>query len=115
VIRKSEGGLLSAAVGVPISGFAWLTRFRRVDAEQPDALAVDLDRIAVDDGRAAGHVACGGRPCAGDCQKRDDFPARHDKTLLQGGLRAAFLVHFGRLDFASCLGFGGRGAAIVRR
>ena len=56
VIRESEGGLLSATVGVPISSFAWLACFRRVYSEQPDALAVNLDRVAVDDGGR-------GRPC----------------------------------------------------
>ena len=74
MVRQGERRLLAAAVRLPI-GFASLPRLRRVDAEQADALAVDFDGIAVDDGCAAAQVACSGLPCAS--QGQDDEPTGH--------------------------------------
>jgi hypothetical protein len=45
--------LLAAAIRLRV-GLAGLARFRRIDAEEPDALAVDLECVAVDYGGAAG-------------------------------------------------------------
>ena len=55
VIGQRERRLLAATVGLT-GGLARLPRFRCVDAKEPDALAVDLDRVAVDDRGAAGQV-----------------------------------------------------------
>ena len=55
VTGQSEHFLLAASIGLPV-GLAGQPRLRRVDAEQPDALAVDLDRVAVDYGGAPGQV-----------------------------------------------------------
>jgi hypothetical protein len=59
VVGQRERRLLAAAVGPPI-GLAELLALRRVDPEEADALAVDLDRVAVDDGRPAGQVDSAG-------------------------------------------------------
>ena len=60
VIGQGERRLLAAAVRLSVR-LAGLPRLRRVDAEQPDTLAVDLDRVAVDHRSAAGEV--GGAGC----------------------------------------------------
>jgi len=53
MVRRCEGGLLAATPGRAIGPSAFLPTFRRVDAVQANARAVDLDRIAVDDGGGA--------------------------------------------------------------
>src|SRR5512140_2414194 len=50
----------AARIAAPRSGAALLPALRRIDAEQADALAQDLDRIAVDDARAARDRRAGG-------------------------------------------------------
>jgi hypothetical protein len=52
VIGQRECRLLAAAVRLA-GGLARLPRLRRVDAEQADSLVVNLERVAVDGGRAA--------------------------------------------------------------
>jgi len=59
--------LLTAAPDLA-GGLARLARLRRVDPEQPDALAVNFDRVAVDHRRTARQVTCGGWPRAADGQ-----------------------------------------------
>ena len=56
VIGESEGRLLTAAVSASVSSFAVLPDFRGVDAEQPNALAVDLDNVAFNDGCATSQI-----------------------------------------------------------
>src|SRR5260370_28612268 len=60
--RRGEGARRRAAARIiaPRTGAALLPALRRIDAEQADALAQNLDRIAVDDARAARDRRTGG-------------------------------------------------------
>ncbi|MEO1613059.1 MAG: hypothetical protein AAFU55_12015 [Pseudomonadota bacterium] len=57
-----KGRFSAAAIAIARAVFAPLRTLRRIDSMTPNALALDLDRVAVDDGRASseGSVA-GGR------------------------------------------------------
>ena len=58
---QDERGLLTTAVALASSVGALLPGLRGIDAEQPDALAVDLNRITVDHRGAAGEQLSGRR------------------------------------------------------
>ena len=47
-VGQGKSGLLAAAPRCAVGPSAFLPAFRRVDAVKPDALAVDFDRVAVD-------------------------------------------------------------------
>ena len=53
---RQRRGCTSAARPCPALQGASLRAFRRVDTEEPDSGAVDLDRIAINDGRLAGNL-----------------------------------------------------------
>jgi hypothetical protein len=48
LICEGEGSVLATPIGDAVAD-AVLAAFRSVDAKKPDTLAVDLDRVAVDD------------------------------------------------------------------
>jgi hypothetical protein len=67
VVGQGECCLLPATIRLA-GGLAGLAGLRRVNAEEPNALTVDLDRVAVDYRSSAYQVACGGFPCASESQ-----------------------------------------------
>ncbi|BCH22093.1 hypothetical protein MesoLjLb_18780 [Mesorhizobium sp. L-8-3] len=54
-VVEDERGDLAAPVGLPRLVAAELPALWRIDAVEPDPLAVDLDRVAVDNGRATNY------------------------------------------------------------
>jgi len=75
LVGQGERSLLAAAVGLLV-GLAGLVRLRRVDAEEADALAVDLDGAAVDHRGLAGKV--GGRSERDWLQQREHGKCEND-------------------------------------
>ena len=70
MIRQRQRRLLAAAVGLA-SRFARLPRLRRIDPEQADALALNLQCVIVDDRGAAEEINRAGSCCAAQ-QRGDD-------------------------------------------
>src|SRR5262249_4705758 len=87
-LGQGERGLLAAAIRLTGS-LAGLPRLRSIDAEQPDALAVDRDCVAVDDRRLARKVGCdrADRPTQPRDQQGREDPLHTDKLADNRSLR----------------------------
>jgi len=88
VIGQCERRLLLAMIRLP-GGLAGLPRFRRVDAEQADALAMDFDGVTVDRRGAAGQLRNVGR-------RRDKTEQGHredDEAQHSGNTRPVSRLH----------------------
>lgn len=88
MVSERHCGLLPATIRFTVDG-AQLPALRRVDAEKPNALAADLDGIAVDDARLANGVGVGsaspGKQHNGKSQ-RDDW-VYSSRVVRQDALR----------------------------